>query len=100
VNSGLPTVAGIVVDSAAFQLFYEVRRNLNLVFTLARYDENYREINTKSRAALTGIEGRYILGPRLVAGIYSRLRDRRSTNPLQLRGNSGLEGGLWLRASL
>jgi hypothetical protein len=89
-----------VVDSAGFQLFYELRRDLNLVFTLSKYEEDYREINTKSSATLTGIEGRYIMSPRIALGIYSRLRDRRSTNPSQLQGGNGLEGGLWLRAAL
>jgi hypothetical protein len=100
VNSGLPTVAGVVVDGAVFQLFYEVRRNLNLVFTLGRSSENYREINTIANATLAGIEGRYNLGPRLVVGAYSRLKDRTSSNPLQLQVGGGLEGGLWVRASL
>jgi hypothetical protein len=100
VSSGMPAVAGVVVDSAGFQLFYELRRDLNLVFTLSKYEEDYREINTKSSATLTGIEGRYIMSPRIALGIYSRLRDRRSTNPSQLQGGNGLEGGLWLRAAL
>lgn len=100
VNSGLPTVAGIVVDTTAFQLFYEVRRNLDLVFTLARSDENYREIDTTADATLIGLEARYILSSRLAGGLYSRFRDRNSSNQLQLQGGSGLEGGLWLRASM
>lgn len=100
VNSGIPTVAGIIVDTTALQLFYEIRRNFDVVFTLARSDENYREIDTNATATLIGLEGRYIFNNRMTGGLFSRLRDRSSTNQLQLSGGSGMEAGLWLRASL
>ncbi len=100
VNSGIPTVAGIVVDATSLQLFYEVRRNFDVVLTLARSDENYREIDTKAVATLAGLEGRYIFNNRFTGGVFSRFRDRYSNNRLQLSGGSGFEAGLWLRASL
>lgn len=100
VNSGIPSVAGIVVDSAVFQLFYEVRRNLDIVVTLARSFEDYREADTTASITAAGVEARYILGPRLAGGIYSRLRNRNSSDQQFLQGGSGIEGGLWLRASL
>lgn len=100
VSSGIPAVAGIVVDSALFQFFYEVRRNLDVIGTFARSHENYREIDTTANATVIGVEARYILSSRLAGGLYSRLRDRISSNPQQLQGGSGLEGGLWLRASM
>lgn len=100
VNSGIPTVAAIVVDSAVFQLFYEVRRNLDVVVSFSRSYEDYREIDTSANATTAGVEARYVIGPRLAGGIYSRLRDRNSSDNQLLQGGSGIEGGLWLRASL
>jgi polysaccharide biosynthesis protein VpsM len=100
VNSGVRTVAGIVVTTTSLQLFYEVRRNLDMIVTLNRADENYREINTEASATLIGVEGRYILSSSLAGGLYTRFRDRSSSNKLLLAGGSGIEGGLWLRYSL
>lgn len=100
VNSGIPAVAGVIVDTSALQLFYEVRRNFDLTLTLARSNENYREIDTKANSTLVGLEGRYIFNPRFAGGFFSRLRDRSSSNQQQLVGGSGIEAGLWLRTSL
>jgi hypothetical protein len=100
VSSGFVNVAGIVVDTADFQLFYEVRRNLDLIVSLSQARENYREIDTQANATLIGIEGRYSLSSRFAGGLYARFRDRSSSNKLLLTGGSGIESGLWLRFSL
>jgi hypothetical protein len=100
VNSGLPTVAGIVVDTISLQLFYEVRRNLDLIATLSRAKEDYSEINTEANATLIGLEGRYILSSRWAGGLYTRFRNRGSSNILLLTGGDSIEGGLWLRFTL
>lgn len=100
VNSGIPTVAGVIVDTAALQLFYEVKRNFDVALTLARSKENYREIDTKASLTSVGLEGRYIFSHRFAGGFFSRLRNRSSSNQQQLVGGDGIEAGLWLRTSL
>ncbi len=99
-NSSLPSVAGVVVDTVTFQSFYEMRRNLNLIATLSRSYETYREADTTARGTLVGIEGNYISSSLLQTGIYARYRTRRSSGVLPLRGGSGVEGGMWLRFSI
>lgn len=100
VNSGIREVPAIIVDTASVQMFYEVRRNLNLVLTLARTDEDYREASTQAHTNLIGLESRYIFSSRYAGGAYARYRDRKSSGGGQLRDGSAIESGLWLRVGI
>ena len=99
-NSSLPSVSGVVVDTITFQTFYEMRRNLNLIATLSRTSENYREAQTTTRGTVVGIEARYVSSPLLTTGIFARYRTRESSGTLPLRGGDGVEGGMWIRVSI
>ena len=103
VDSGLPTAAGVVVDSARVELFYEAKRNLNLVATAALGREKYRDdvvAGLSARSASAGVEARYALSGRYLVGAYARTRNRSSDSTLLPRQGSAVEGGLWLRVKM
>ena len=103
VDSGLPTSAGVVVDSARVQLFYELKRNLNLVATAALAREKYRDdaaVNLVSRTASAGLEARLALSNRYLVGAYARTRNRTSDSTLLPAQGAAVEGGLSLRLTL
>ncbi len=100
VGSGIVDVAGVIVHNTQFQLHYEVRRNLNLVMTLARNDEDYREIGVSARSNLFGLEARYVFNANILGGAFGRMRGRDSSDLLIVDGGSSVEGGLWLRYTM
>lgn len=100
VNSGIPEVASVIVDTTSLQLHYEVRRNLDLVATLSRTNEDFRGSDARVHSTLIGLEGRYVLGPATSAGLYARLRLRNASGSSIPRGGGGMEGGMSLRLAL
>lgn len=100
VNSGLREASGAVVDTTTFQMFYEMRRRLNWVLTLAAFTEDQRDAGIESEGRLFGVEGRYLFNSQVTLGTYARYRERSSRGPRSFREGEGFEGGLWLRGSL
>jgi len=103
VDSGLPTSAGVVVDSARLQVFYELKRNVNLVASAGLARESYRDDMTAGLTGRTvgaGLEARVALSNRYVVGAFARFRNRSSDSPLLPSQGSAVEGGLSLRLTL
>ncbi len=103
VDSGLPTAAGVVVDSVQLRGFYEVKRNLNLIATVAASREEYRDEVTaglSAHAVSAGVEARLALSRRYLVGAFARYRNRSSDSALLPRLGGAAEGGLSLRLSL
>jgi len=103
VDSGLPTSAGVVVDSARLQVFYELKRNVNLIASAGLARETYRDDVTAGLTAHTagaGLEARVALSNRYLVGAFARFRNRSSDSPLLPSRGSAVEGGLSLRLTL
>lgn len=103
VDSGLPTSAGVVVDSFQLRTVYEVKRNLNLVATAGFTHEKYRDDVTagpSARAVSAGVEARLALSNRYLVGAFARYRNRSSSSTLLPRLGGAVSGGLSLRLSL
>jgi hypothetical protein len=103
VDAGLPGSAGVVVDSGQVRVFYEVRRNLNLVASTGFSHESYRDgpaAGLTARNVSAGLEAKYALSSRYLVGAYARYRNRSSASPLLARLGGAVEGGLSLRLKL
>lgn len=103
IDAGIPTAAGVVVDSAGVKLFHELRRTLNLTLSAATARETYRDAaagNPRARTVSAGVEARYAMSPRRLLGTYARFRHRSASSPLVPRLGGAAEGALWLRFQL
>jgi len=103
VDSGRPTSAGVVVDSLRAQVFYELKRNVNLVASAGLARESYRDDVTAGLTGRTvgaGLEARVALSSRYLVGAFARFRNRSSDSPLLPSQGSAVEGGLSLRLTL
>lgn len=99
-NSGIPTAAGVVVDTLMLRVFYEMRRNLNFILTGARTHDDYRDTGQTADGETVKLEGRYVINDRYALGAYGRHRNRSSDSSALPRLGSALEGGLSLRFTM
>lgn len=103
IDAGVPTAAGVVVDSARITLFHEARRNLNFTLSAGAAREKYRDplaSNPVARTVSAGAEARYALSSRYLVGAYARYRNRSSDSTRLPRLGGAAEGGLWLRVQV
>ncbi len=100
VNSGLQTASGVVLDSVTLRVYYELRRNFELILTGAHTHEDYRDTGATARGDSAGLEGRYKISRNYAVAAYGRYRNRSSNSSLLPAQGNALEGGLALRFSM
>jgi hypothetical protein len=100
VNSGLQTASGVVLDTAMLRVFYELRRNFNLILTGAHSHEDYRDTGVTARGDSATLEGSYNISRHYAVAAYGRYRNRTSNSSLLPAQGDALEGGLSLRFSM
>jgi len=99
-NSGVVGSAIVVLDDVTAQVFYEFRRNLNLVATAEYGHEDYRGTAITAKNHIAGLEARYAVTPQVSAAAYSRYHDRSTSNANLSRTGKGVEFGIWLRSAI
>ena len=100
VNSGLQSASGVVLDTVMLRVFYEFRRNFNLILTGAHSHEDYRDTDVRAHGDSATLEGRYNISRHYAVAAYGRYRNRSSNSPLLPAQGDALEGGLSLRFSM
>ncbi len=99
-NSGLPGSAGVISSSAKLEIFYELRRTVNLGFNITSISDDYRDTDAAASALSIGVNARYAVRRQLLAGLFGRYSQRKTNGSVLVHEFNGLEGGLWFRYSM
>jgi hypothetical protein len=99
-SSGLPGAAGVISSSAKLEVFYELRRTVNLGFNISSTLDDYRDTDAAASSLSIGVDARYAVRDRLLAGLFGRYSQRKTNGSELVHEFNGLEGGLWLRYSM
>jgi hypothetical protein len=99
-SSGLPGAAGVISSSAKLEVFYELRRTVNLGFNISSISDDYRDTDAAASSLSIGVDARYAVRDRLLAGLFGRYNRRKTNGSELIHPFDGLEGGLWLRYSM
>jgi hypothetical protein len=94
VNSGLPTVAGIVRNSLAARIYYDPLRNLRFLVALDHDHDAFRELDLKTNTATATLTTRYQVGRHIDLSTYARIVSKRTSDRKQLEGYNSVAVGV------
>lgn len=100
VNSGLPTVAGILRRNVAVNAYYDPLRNLRFSLALAREHDEFREIGFSTNTVTATLSGRYQIGRHLTVSAYGRVENRDTSDNSRLGGYDGVAVGVAVTGAL
>lgn len=96
VNSGLPTVAGILRRSAALNVYYDPLRNLRFSLALDREHDEFREIGFSTKTVTATLTGRYQVGRHLIVSAFGRIQSKDTSDSKRLEGYDSVAIGVAL----
>jgi len=94
VNSGLPTVAGIVRRSLVARAYYDPLRKLRFVLTVDRDVDAFRELGFSTRTSVATLTGRYQLGRHVDISSFGRIESRASPSNALVPGYESVAFGV------
>jgi hypothetical protein len=100
VNSGLPTVAGILRRSVAVNAYYDPLRNLRFSLALDREHDEFREIGFSTNTITATLTSRYQIGRHLTVSAYGRLQARGTSDSNRLEGYDSVALGVAVTGAL
>ncbi len=100
VNSGLPTVAGILRRSVAVNAYYDPLRNLRFSLALGREHDEFREIDFSTNTVSATLAGRYQIGRHLTVSAYGRVETRDTSDSNRLGGYDSVAIGVAVTGAL
>jgi hypothetical protein len=94
VNSGIPTVAGILRRTLAARAYYDPLRNLRLSLALDRDLDSFRELRFSTKTATTSLTSRFQLTRHFDISAYARFQSKSTSNARRLEGYDSFAVGV------